>query len=117
MKNKTIKTLVLTSIMLLGLSQVSAVVEVDPADKLTMDIWTKEQTVELSKEDSITNLAWSQEDSKLIAGDYKINAYAADLEEQSVESTDKADVLTKNIWTEARKTESKDDLISRKAWL
>jgi len=117
MKNKTIKTLVLTSIMLLGLSQVHAVIEVDPADKLTMNVWSSEQIVELSKEDSITNIAWTQQDSELIAqGEYEINAFAADLEE-AVESTDKADTLTKNVWTEARKTEVREDLISRKAWL
>ena len=118
MKNKTIKTLVLATVMLIGLSHVDAVVETDLADKITKNVWSKEQSVELSKEDSITNIAWLQQDAELVAGDYKINAYAADLEEASVESVDKADGVTKNIWAETiKKTDVKEDLISRKAWL
>ena len=117
MKNKTIKTLVLATVMLIGLSHVDAVVETDLADKITKNVWSKEQSVELSKEDSITNIAWSQQDAELVAGDYKINAYAADLEEKSVESIDKADVVTKNIWSKEQSVElSKEDSITNIAW-
>ena len=78
---------------------------------------SQEQTVELSKEDSITNLAWSQQDSELVAqSEYTINAFAADLGE-AVEASDKADAVTKNIWTDTLQKTSKEDSISRKAWL
>ena len=120
MKKNTIKTLALATVILLGLTQVNADIEADPADKLTMNIWSNEQAVELSKQDAITNLAWSKEDNTLVAqGEYKINAYAADIEEKSVESTDKADTVTKNVWCDVtnKNSETKEDAISRKAWL
>ena len=120
MKKNTIKTLALATVILLSLTQVNADIEADPADKLTMNIWSNEQAVELSKQDAITNLAWSKEDNTLVAqGEYKINAYAADIEEKSVESTDKADTVTKNVWCDVtnKNSETKEDAISRKAWL
>ena len=118
MKKNTIKTLALATVILLGLTQVNADIEADPADKLTMNIWSNEQTVELSKQDAITNLAWSKEDNTLVAQcEYKINAYAADIEEKSVESTDKADTVTKNIWSNEQAVElSKQDAITNLAW-
>ena len=59
MKKNTIKTLVLITVILFGLTQANAVVDVDLADKLTNSIWSNEQVNELSKDDTIVKLAWS----------------------------------------------------------
>ena len=114
MKKNTIKTLVLITVILFGLTQANAVVDVVLADKLTNSIWSNEQVNELSKDDTIVKLAWSiQEEVVDIQNEnYEIVACAADME-----TKDKSSDLTKAIWSESNKFKaSLDDKISNLAW-
>ena len=88
MKKNTIKTLVLLAFILSSFTQVNAKLERDVADEITMKVWTTDQNYELTKEDRISNLAWTKQEPEyeLIAQlEYTINAFAADFIEQLFE--------------------------------
>ena len=117
MRNISKKTLVLALGMFFTFTQaVDAIVENDPADKISKAAWTINQEVKLTKAEEITKTAWSyesEEDQKLIAlAPEAPTAYAADLED-----ADPADKVTKNAWStnqEAKLTKAEE--ITKTAW-
>ena len=114
MKNITKRVLVLSAAFLFALTQVDANLEQGTADKLVKTIWETTQESVLTKEDSITNLAWTSQDEMQLAADvnYELVACAADMEDK-----DPADKLTKAIWADEKKQELADaDKVAALAW-
>ena len=98
MRNISKKTLVLALGMFFTFTQaVDAIVENDPADKISKAAWTINQEVKLTKAEEITKTAWSymaEEEKTLVAlNQNNKTAFAADLE-----SDDPTDTITKAIW-------------------
>ncbi|MBR2430522.1 hypothetical protein IKB17_03545 [bacterium] len=82
------KTLLLATLTtLITFSQANATLEKNSIDNIVKKIWDTEQNIELSKEDKISNLAWSSNEyiSLTIAYDEK--------------DEDPINKLTKKIWS------------------